>query len=92
MMTSRPLLYTRPLPGGGYVAIDGESRGPAEHHARLWVERRADGDRRDGHIPPVIVEADGADLESAVEALRPIAADNVSLASALRRWQLGPGL
>jgi hypothetical protein len=79
-------VYTRPLPGGGYVAIDCESQG-REHHVRLWVERRADSGRRVGHAPPVIAEAHADDLERAVSSLRGIAADNVSLAHALRRWQ-----
>lgn len=87
-MSSRPLVYTRTLPGGGFVAIDAERTG-AEHHVRLWVERRADGGRRAGHLPPVIAEAVAGDLESALSTLRGIAADNVALAWALRRWQSG---
>jgi hypothetical protein len=85
-MSPRPLVYTRPLPGGGYVAIDCDSH-EGDHHARLWVERRADTGRRAGHAPPVIAEAHDGDPVVAVERLRGIAADNVSLAAALRRWQ-----
>ncbi|GLC25218.1 hypothetical protein [Roseisolibacter agri] len=85
-MSSRPLVYTRTLPGGGFVAIDAEVSG-SDHHVRLWVERRADEGRRAGHPPPVIAEAHADDLESAVASLRGIASDNVSVASALRRWQ-----
>jgi len=89
-MQSRAILYSRDLPGGGYVAIDAypDSRG---HHARLWVERRADPARRAGHYPPVIVECDGGDADSAVSQLRPIAADNLALAQAIRRWQADRG-
>ena len=89
-MPSRPLVYTRTLPGGGFVAIDAESgeaeSGASDHHVRLWVERRADEMRRAGHTPPVIAEAHAGNLETAVEQLRRIASDNVALASALRRW------
>lgn len=86
-MHSRPLLYTRELPGGGYVAIDALARADALAHARLWVERRADPSRRAGHHPPVILEADAADLDAAVDRLRAVAVDNVALAQALRHWQ-----
>lgn len=106
-MPTPALLYSRDLPGGGFVAIDarpgdrsgdagtaadaGPSEGSArEHHARLWVERRADPARRSGHTPPVIARADSHDLEHAVAELRAIAADNVALALALRRWARGP--
>jgi hypothetical protein len=86
MSSSRPLVYTRTLPGGGFVAIDAESTSH-DHHVRLWVERRADEGRRAGHAPPVIAEAHAPDLESALDALRGIAADNVALARAMRAWQ-----
>lgn len=101
-MSTRALLYSRDLPGGGFVAIDARaSDGPAEaggapaaggareHQARLWVERRADPARRAGHAPPVIARAAGYDLEHAVAELRAIAADNVALALAMRRWARG---
>ena len=85
---SRPsVLYARDLPGGGFVAIDCLSR-PGTHHARLWVERRGDPGRRSGHIPPVIAEVSGADMHDTVAPLAQIAADNVALAQAIRRWQL----
>jgi hypothetical protein len=90
-MSPRPLVYTRTLPGGGFVAIDAESAavaGASDHHVRLWVERRADDMRRVGHTPPVIAEAHDGDLEVAVEQLRRIASDNVALASALRRFHV----
>lgn len=82
----RAILYTRELPGGGFVAIDSldDSRG---HHARLWVERRADPARRFGHLPPIIAECRTADADAALDKLRPIAADNLTLAQEIRRWQ-----
>ena len=83
---SRAILYTRELPGGGFVAIDSltDSRG---YHARLWVERRSDPVRRYGHLPPIIAECEATDADAALDTLRPIAADNLSLALAIRRWQ-----
>ena len=87
-MPTSALLYTRDLPGGGYVAIDARPTGAADAalHARLWVERRADPSRRAGHTPPVIARAAAPDLAHAVAELRAIAADNVALAQAMRRW------
>jgi hypothetical protein len=83
---SRAILYSRQLPGGGFVAIDtvADSRG---QHARLWVERRGDPSRRAGHLPPIIAECDASDEAQALAELQPIAADNLSLAQAIRRWQ-----
>ena len=87
-MPTRAVLYSRELPGGGYVAIDARpaEAGEAEHRARLWVERRADPTRRAGHTPPVIAQAAAPDLEHALAELRAIAADNVALAQAIRHW------
>ena len=69
------VVYSRTLPGGGYVAIDCIEQAPGEgHHARLWVERRADPARRSGHVPPVIAEVQVADADFAVTTLRDIAA------------------
>ena len=87
-MSGPSILYVRDLPGGGFVAIDCASR-PGNHHVRLWVERRADPGRRSGHAPPVIAESAGADLQDTVAPLTRIAADNVALAQAIRRWQRG---
>ena len=82
----RAILYTRELPGGGFVAIDSltDSRG---HHARLWVERRSDPARRFGHLPPIIAECQAPNADAALDKLRPIAADNLTLAHEIRRWQ-----
>lgn len=85
-MQSPPLLYSRDLPGGGYVAIDAQPAASG-HRVRLWVERRSDPARRAGHVPPVIVERAAGDLADAVAELQPIAADNLALAQAIRRWQ-----
>jgi hypothetical protein len=86
-MSARDILYTRELPGGGYVVIDDmvdDVR--ATHHARLLVERRADPSRRTSQ-PPVIAELNASDPIEALEPLRRIAIDNVALAHAIRQWQ-----
>jgi len=75
-------VYRRELPGGGYVAIDVEG----EHdlaRTRVSVERRADMERRDGHKPIVIAEADGDDRSPAFNDLYHLAADNAAIARAL---------
>jgi hypothetical protein len=87
-MPAPPICYSRVLPGGGFVAIDCAAD-RARHHARLWVERRADPARRAGHAPPVIVEAAGDDESALLARLTAIAGDNVALASAIRQWQAG---
>jgi hypothetical protein len=87
-MRTRALLYTRDLPGGGYVAIDLlPPAGDAQARLRLWVERRADPTRRPGHSPPVLLEAEAPDPDAALLDLRRIAADNVMLAQEILRWQ-----
>jgi hypothetical protein len=86
-MSSRAVLYTRELPGGGYVVIDDlvDDAG-ASHHARLLVERRADPARRTSQ-PPVIAESNATDPADALAPLKRIAVDNVALAHAIRLWQ-----
>ncbi len=79
-------LYTRTLPGGGYVVIEA-SRHDSEYRLSLFVERRVDPQRRVGHSAPVVAEIAGADPAAAAEELMRIAADNVEVAQALRRWQ-----
>jgi len=82
-------LYTRPLPGGGYVAIEStrESADSPRIRAMLLVERRVDPTRRIGHAPPIVAEVVAADPQGALEALFAIAANNVEIARALQRWQ-----
>ena len=77
---AEPLVYTRQLPGGGYVAIEA-TRHDKEYRLSLFVERRVDPKRRSGHAPPVIAESTEA------EPLIRIAENNVEVARALRRWQ-----
>jgi hypothetical protein len=101
-MTESKLLYSRQLPGGGWVTLESES--PEAGHAAaadaaatssaaeparvvLRVERRTDPVRRSGHAPPVIAEAVAPSETVAFDTLYPIAASNVQLAQRILRWQ-----
>lgn len=80
-------VYRRELPGGGYVAIS-VKREFADREVpriRVSVERRAGDDRRSGHMPIVIAEADGDETSPRFTELYKIAADNAAIARALLR-------
>jgi hypothetical protein len=89
-MDSIELLYSRELPGGGRVTIEaltpGELHAP-ECRARIIVERRRDPQRREGHTPPVIMEAEAPTRADVFNELFAIARDNVAVARGLIRWQ-----
>jgi hypothetical protein len=89
-MRSPALLYTRDLPGGGFVVIEAtqvsDASDPA-YRAALCVERRADPSRRAGHRPPVVAEVEGVSPAEILAALYPIAADNVAVAQQILLWQ-----
>lgn len=87
-MANPAVLYTRELPGGGYVAIENVSAASGEsYRAQVKVERRSDPARRTGHAPPVIVELAGRSQAEVFRALHRIASDNVAVATAILRWQ-----
>ena len=89
-MPTPALLYTRALPGGGFVVIEATLvAGPVAttYHAALCVERRADPTRRSGHVPPVVAEARGGNPTQILEALYPIADDNEAVARHILLWQ-----
>lgn len=75
-------VYRRELPGGGYVALE-VNRAPDAARTRLSVERRAIAERRDGHDPIVIAEAEGDERSAAFAELYQIAGDNAAIARAL---------
>jgi hypothetical protein len=81
------LLYSRGLPGGGVVTIEAVTRETPEVTARISVERRIDPQRRDGHEPPVIAEAQAPTQSTAFKELYQIASDNVAVARGLIQWQ-----
>lgn len=88
-------LYRRELPGAGYVAIDltrssDDTDGARHGHGsriRLYVERRADEERRVGHNPPIVAEFAGDHCAAELGELYRMAADNAALARALIEWQ-----
>ena len=88
-------LYRRELPGAGYVAIDltrsaddaDGIHGGDGSRIRLYVERRADEERRVGHNPPMVAEFAGDHRAAEVGELYRMAADNAALARALIEWQ-----
>jgi len=88
-------VYRRELPGGGYVAIDVQRRAAERAtervtcRSRVSVERRGKDERRDGHRPVVIAEADGDERSPQFTELYRIAADNSAIARALLRIE-GP--
>jgi hypothetical protein len=88
-VTDDDRVYRRPLPGGGYVAIEStpDASGDATVRAHVLVERRSDPGRRVGHVPPVVAETVAPDVKHALDALSEIAANNVEVARALQRWQ-----
>ena len=75
-------IYWRELPGGGYVAID-VRRERETPKSCVSVERRAKHERRGGHTPIVIAEADGDERSPAFGELYRLAADNAAIARAL---------
>jgi hypothetical protein len=80
-------LYSRELPGGGYVVIEELPAEEGIFRAQLTVERRTDPVRRDGHEKPVIATAEGASAEDVYRDLVQIASDNVAVARCILRWQ-----
>jgi len=89
-MDGNDLLYSRDLPGGGRVTIEVHPAGVASAsrcRARVVVERRRDPQRREGHAPPVIVEAEAPTRARVYEELIVVASDNVAVARGLIQWQ-----
>ena len=89
---SPDVLYVRELPGGGFVTIEGQAAPDGNpFHGALTVERRSDPERRSGHVPPVVLEADGASPDEVLDRLVEVANNNVAVATALLRWQASRG-
>jgi hypothetical protein len=88
MSLNAAAIYWRELPGGGYVAID-IRRERERPKSCVSVERRAKHERRGGHNPVVIAEADGDERSPGFADLYRLAADNAAIARALLEIQ-GP--
>jgi hypothetical protein len=76
------LVYRRELPGGGFVAID-VRREREVARTCVSVERRAKHERRPGHKPVVIAQADGDERSPAFADLYRMATDNAAIARAI---------
>ena len=68
-------------------ALSPGAQGKSAHRARIIVERRRDPQRREGHAPPVIVEAEAPTRSVVFDELFEIARDNVAVARGLIQWQ-----
>ncbi len=81
-------VFVRPLPVGGFVAIDVHREHPlfrrVRYHGALVAERRAMG-RGNGHAPPVIAEAWGKSVDAVVQQLLPTAQYDPAIGAALLR-------
>jgi hypothetical protein len=72
-------IYQRELPGGGYVKIN-VVREESFPRTCVYVERRAKHERRPGHQPVIIAQADGDERSAAFGDLYRMAADNAAIA------------
>jgi hypothetical protein len=86
-MPDTAVLFTRDLPGGGFVLIEALPVEAGVHRARVSVERRSDPARRLGHLPPVIAMLEGPSRNAVFEELYRIAVDNVAIARGIMQWQ-----
>lgn len=86
-------LYTRPMPGGGYVRVELvlSDRGDVAHerlHGRVVIEPRTESPRRHDAAPLVVEEVEGDDENAVVAECFRIARDNAAIARrVLRRRQ-----
>ena len=80
-------LYTRPMPGGGYVKVElvvGERGASERRRGRIVIEERAVS-RHVGARPIVVEELEGDDENELLERLFRIACDNAALARRVLR-------
>jgi hypothetical protein len=83
-------LYTRTMPGGGYVKVElmVSDRGNVAHErvsGRVVIEPRSATPRRNDLVPFVVEELEGEDENSVVAELFRIAHDNAALARRVLR-------
>ena len=92
LAASQPL-YTRPMPGGGYVRVElvVSDRGDVANErrrGRVVIEPREASPRRDDSAPLVVEEVEGDDESAVVAECFRIARDNAAIARrVLRRRQ-----
>jgi hypothetical protein len=83
-------LYTRTMPGGGYVKVElvVSDRGNVAHErvsGRVVIEPRNASPRRDDFAPLVVEEVEGEDENTVVAELFRIAQDNAAIARRVLR-------
>jgi hypothetical protein len=83
-------LYTRTMPGGGYVKVElvVSDRGNVAHErvsGRVVIEPRDPSPRRDDLSPLVVEEVEGEDEDAVVAELFRIARDNAAIARRVLR-------
>ena len=83
-------LYTRPMPGGGYVRVELVISDPGDvsserRRGRVVIEPRRAAPRRDDAAPLVVEELEGDDENSVVAELFRIANDNAAIARRVLR-------
>jgi hypothetical protein len=86
-------LYTRPMPGGGYVRVElvVSDRGDVASERRLGrvvIEPRDASPRRDDSAPLVVEEVEGEDVNAIVAECFRIARDNAAIARRVLRRRL----
>ena len=86
-------LYTRPMPGGGYVRVElvVSDRGDVSGERRLGrvvIEPRDASPRRDDSAPLVVEEVEGDDENAVVAECFRIARDNAAIARRVLRRRL----
>lgn len=87
-------LYTRTMPGGGYVRVElvMSDRGDVaseRRRGRVIIEPRTGTPRRDGEAPMVVAEMEGDESVVVAELFR-IARDNAAIARRVLRHRVPP--
>ncbi len=85
-----PALYTRPMPGGGYVRVelvvsDRGNVAAERRRGRVVIEPRRASPRRNDESPLVVEEVEGTDEDEVVTELFRIARDNAAIARRVLR-------
>jgi hypothetical protein len=83
-------LYTRPMPGGGYVKVELVVSDPGDvtrerRRGRVVIEPRGASPRRDDAAPLVVEEIEGDDEAAVVAECFRIARDNAAIARRVLR-------
>jgi hypothetical protein len=83
-------LYTRPMPGGGYVKVELVVSDPGDvarerRRGRVVIEPRSASTRRDDAAPLVVEEIEGDDEDAVVAECFRIARDNAAIARRVLR-------